>query len=110
MSPCGATDPALFPYRVLLALCGLSPQVVTETLYALAVERAPPFRPNRIEVLTTEEGRQRALLLLLDPDRGAFPAFCREFALGEIEAALDADAMAIRDSGGPPARRHPDRG
>lgn len=103
MSPCGATDPALFPYRVLLALCGLSPQVVTETLYALAVERAPPFLPNRIEVLTTEEGRQRALLLLLDPDRGAFPAFCREFALGEIEAALDADAIvAIRDSGGLP--------
>jgi CRISPR-associated protein NE0113 (Cas_NE0113) len=60
--PSAIDDPARFPRRVLLALCGLSPQVVTETLYALAVEEAPPFLPTRIEILTTEEGRQRALL------------------------------------------------
>lgn len=95
MTLLAGTDPALFPQRVLLALCGLSPQVVTETLYALVVERSPPFHPNRIEVLTTEEGRQRALLLLLDPDRGAFSAFCQEYGLGELEGAFTPESIVI---------------
>jgi CRISPR-associated protein (TIGR02584 family) len=88
-------DPTSYPHRILLAVTGLSPQVVTETLYALAVEQAPPFVPTRIEVLTTEEGRQRALLQLLDPDRGAFPAFCREFALDALAAAFDARSIGV---------------
>jgi CRISPR-associated protein (TIGR02584 family) len=88
-------DPTSYPRRVLLALCGLSPQVVTETLYALAVGQEPAFLPTRIEILTTEEGRQRALLELLDPDRGAFPAFCREFALATLEDAFDADSIGV---------------
>jgi CRISPR-associated protein (TIGR02584 family) len=100
--PPQSADPASYSRRVLLALCGLSPQVVTETLYALAVEQAPPFVPTRIEILTTEEGRQRALLQLLDPDSGAFAAFCREFDLDGLAAALDANAIvAIPGPDGP---------
>ena len=92
-----ARDPAVFPRRTMLALCGLSPQVVTETLYALAVHRNPPFVPTRIEVLTTEEGRQRALLELLDPDSGAFLAFCREFELDGLASALDPSSIGVID-------------
>jgi CRISPR-associated protein (TIGR02584 family) len=88
-------EPARFPRRVLLALCGLSPQVVTETLYALTLLRQPPFIPSRIEILTTEEGRQRALLQLLDPGSGAFPAFCREFELDGLLGALDRNAINV---------------
>ena len=33
-------EPASYGRRVLLAVCGLSPQVVTETLYALATAKA----------------------------------------------------------------------
>jgi CRISPR-associated protein (TIGR02584 family) len=87
--------PASYPRRVLLALCGLSPQIVTETLYALAVAQTPPFLPTRIEILTTEEGRQRALLQLIDPEDGAFPAFCREFDLVALAGALDAGAIGV---------------
>jgi CRISPR-associated protein (TIGR02584 family) len=90
-----ARDPAVFPQRVLLALCGLSPQVVTETLYALVVEQKPSFLPTRIEILTTAEGRQRALLQLLDPDSGAFPAFCREFDQAVLSAALDPGSIGV---------------
>ena len=43
-----ARDPAVFPRRTMLALCGLSPQVVTEMLNALAVHRNPPFVPTRV--------------------------------------------------------------
>src|SRR3990172_2018906 len=37
--------PSSYPRRILLAVTGLSPQVVTETLYALAVE--PPAGEER---------------------------------------------------------------
>lgn len=88
-------DPAGFPERILLALCGLSPQVVTETLYALVFLRTPPFIPTRIEILTTGEGRQRALLQLLDPNSGAFQAFCREYELFQLGSALCPDMISV---------------
>jgi CRISPR-associated protein (TIGR02584 family) len=47
--------PESYPRRVLLAFTGRTPQIVTETLYAL-VTRDPPFMPNEIHVLTTEVG------------------------------------------------------
>ncbi len=47
----------------LLALAGLSPQVVTETLWCLA-QAEPPRLPRRITVLTTGAGRSLAQSLL----------------------------------------------
>ncbi|MCF7853905.1 MAG: TIGR02584 family CRISPR-associated protein [Candidatus Pacebacteria bacterium] len=41
---------------VLLALCGLSPAVITETVWALAHEETP-VRVNRVIALTTKQGR-----------------------------------------------------
>jgi CRISPR-associated protein (TIGR02584 family) len=95
MSAVSCRDPTRFPRRILLALCGLSPQVVTETLFALAVAQTPQFLPTRIEIMTTEEGRQRALLQLLDPEDGAFRAFCHEFDLDTLAGALDAGAISV---------------
>ena len=42
------TDPAAYPRRILLAVTGLSPQIVTETLYALAVKGNPAWVPTEI--------------------------------------------------------------
>lgn len=67
-----APDPArpgTFARRVLVVLAGLSPQVVTETLYALLTQ-ADPFRPTELRVVTTEIGRARLLPLLQHPERG----------------------------------------
>ena len=47
----------------LLAITGLSPQVVTETVWALAM-RAPPLCPDEIVLLTTTEGAAAAERLL----------------------------------------------
>lgn len=47
------------PYRVLLCASGMSPAIITETLYALAVSRAEPFYPDEIHVVTTTEGRKK---------------------------------------------------
>lgn len=73
--------PAEYPRRILLAVTGLSPQVVTETLYGLCVIQQPAFVPTEVHLLTTGEGCERALLSLLDPTQGQFHAFCRDYRL-----------------------------
>lgn len=79
-------NPARFPRRVLLAVTGLTPQVLTETLYALAVASAPTFTPTEIHLVTTAEGAERARLSLLDPAAGQFHALCRDYGLsGRID-------------------------
>lgn len=91
--------PASFPCRVLLAVIGLSPQILTETLYALAVRSEPAFIPTRIEVLTTTEGRRRAAALLLAPESGAFIEFCREYGNPELASALTIDSIRVMSNG-----------
>jgi len=66
------TDPAqpwAYPRRVLVGLTGLTPQVFTETLYAL-LQQQPAFVPTELHLVTTEEGKRRAVQLLNDPERG----------------------------------------
>ena len=53
--------------------------MVTETLYALAVQAAHPFVPTEIHLITTEAGAERAELGLLDPTKGRFHQFCSDF-------------------------------
>jgi CRISPR-associated protein (TIGR02584 family) len=78
-------DPAEeHPRRVLLAVTGLSPQIVTETLYALAVERRPPWVPTEIRIITTRKGAQNARLELLSDDPGWFRRLCEDYRLPAI--------------------------
>lgn len=65
-------SPESYPRRVLLAVTGLSPQIVTETLYALAVQSRPAFVPTEIHLITTAQGREHARLNLLSADPGWF--------------------------------------
>ena len=69
--------------RVLVALVGLSPQVVTETVYGLAVAGAPPWIPNEIHLVTTVEGAERARLTLFGSEDW-FGRLCREYQLDTI--------------------------
>ncbi len=72
------------PRRILLAVTGLSPQVVTETLYALAVNSDTPWIPTEIHLITTAEGKQRAELALLSGDPGWLPRLCKDYDLPTI--------------------------
>lgn len=51
--------------EILLALCGTSPAVVTETVWALANRREPSI-PDRVVVLTTTVGREAVRQLLFE--------------------------------------------
>lgn len=65
--------------KVLVAIVGLSPQVVTETLWALRRERG--FVPNEIRVILTRAARDCVVHDLLDPVEGRFHALCRDYGL-----------------------------
>ena len=80
-------EPGSYPRRILVCVTGLSPQTITETLYALAVRQQPVFVPTEIHLITTAEGASRAELTLLDPDQGYLHRLCADYAL---------DATAIR--------------
>lgn len=71
--------PAQFPRRILLAVTGLSPQILTETLYALAAGGSPVFVPTEIHLLTTSRGRDLARTALLHPDGGQFHALLADY-------------------------------
>lgn len=92
------------PRRILLAVTGLTPQVVTETLYALAVARETPWVPTEIRLLTTAEGARRVRLELLDPASGKFQALCRDYGLdgiafdeAHVEVLCDAQGLPLSD-------------
>ncbi|MFM2406813.1 MAG: hypothetical protein RL223_4693 [Pseudomonadota bacterium] len=79
-------SPSGWPRRVLFCVCGLSPQVVTETVYALAVagDGSDRFVPTEVHVLTTTAGAQRLRLALLSDVPGAFARLRRDYALPDI--------------------------
>jgi len=68
-----------FRRRILLCVTGLTPQVVTETVYALA-RRVPTFVPTEVHIITTTIGANRALQLV-DPRHGQLAKLCRQYRL-----------------------------
>ena len=101
-----------FPSRVLVAVTGLSPQIVTETLFALAVghrrdqyvDPDPPqplLVPTKIQLITTEEGARRARCALLHPERGWFHRLCSDYDLPAIEFGPE-HIIVLRDEAGQP--------
>lgn len=83
MSDFIALPPESYPKRILLMVCGMSPQVVTETLFALC-QRDTPFIPTEIHLLTTQLAADRIRLDLLHPEKGHFHRLCRDYQLPMI--------------------------
>ena len=91
------------PRRILLAATGLSPQILTETLYALGVpsdEESEPFIPTEIYLITTEQGAQIARAALLHPDGGQFHALLADYPQLGNPAFDESHIYVIRDSAG----------
>lgn len=97
--------------NILLAVSGLSPQIITETLYGLAVspaEESDRFIPDEVHVVTTAQGANRIKLLLLSEHQGWFHRMRDEFQLPSmrfddstihiITDLLDQPLVDIRDA------------
>lgn len=82
-------QPTRFTRRILLAVTGLSPQVVTETLHALATAGDAPFIPTEIHLITTREGAERARLALLSDKPGWFLRLREDYRLPPIDFGID---------------------
>jgi CRISPR-associated protein (TIGR02584 family) len=87
---------------VLLAVAGTTPQILTETLYALS-QSDPAFIPTEVHVVTTSEGAHRIRLQLLDKATGKFHALCRDYALPPI-AFTSEHIHILTDQSGQPLR------
>lgn len=73
--------------RILLCATGMSPQVVTETLYALAVnppKGKAPWIPTEVHLVSTGKGAEHARLNLLSDQPGWFHRLCSDYRLPHI--------------------------
>ena len=86
--------------RILLLVTGLTPQVVTETLFALMREGSESL-PHEIRILTTSEGAERARLALLSDQPGWFDRFLKDFRLAPITLTAE-NIFVLHDGCGVP--------
>lgn len=72
--------------RILVCVTGLTPQIVTETLYALARPdgEREPWIPQEIHVITTTRGADNIRLALLHPATGWFHRLRADYGLPPI--------------------------
>ena len=84
---------------VLFALCGMSPAVITETVWALA-HASPRELPDRVVVLTTRKGRDAIRRDLLDSGvwaalRAALKVGAGRLAWGDAACAATGRPQAL---------------
>ncbi len=89
-----ARSPSRGPTLVLVAVAGLTPQVVTETVYVLLV-RDQHRGLIEVHVLTTEAGRAVALKRLLDPRDGAIHRLCRDYRISPTRIAFPPEHVHV---------------
>jgi CRISPR-associated protein (TIGR02584 family) len=79
--------------HILLCVAGLTPQIVTEILYALTQQRGEHV--DEIRVITTSDGWEKITRALLDPNHGQFFAFCRDYQLDPTHIKFDKTMIAL---------------
>lgn len=88
--------------KILFCVTGLTPQIVTETLYALCVTNQTRWVPNKVVVLTTVTGREAIRAQLLAETAGQFAAFCESYGLSnQIEFDLSCVELVCDEHGNP---------
>jgi len=93
--------PELFQRRILIVVTGLTPQVATETAYALAISRRPAWVPTELRIVTTGTGGAKARAILLGDGPGAIRTLCDEWSLPPISFG-SRDIHVVRDGTGHP--------
>jgi CRISPR-associated protein (TIGR02584 family) len=67
--------------NILICVVGMSPQVVTETLYALMFQQQKPITIDEIHLISTTDGLDSIKKYLLLPVKGYFYQFCEDYGL-----------------------------
>lgn len=82
--------------KILLAVSGMSPQIITETLYSLIQEE---WIPDEVHLITTAQGRQNAVLQLLQGERH-FQRLLDDYQVTHPVAFSEDSIVVIRDREG----------
>lgn len=70
--------------NILLCVAGMTPQIVTETLYAITQDKTEPVKIDQIKIITTLTGRDKIVKELLDVDNGQFYKFCNDYKIDPL--------------------------
>lgn len=84
--------------EVLIVITGSTPQVITETIQALATQE-PPVHLEELLIITTGPGKRRALHAL--HDEGILAALCSDYAIPPLQLD-DTSFVVISDEDGTP--------
>jgi CRISPR-associated protein (TIGR02584 family) len=89
--------------EILVAVAGLTPQVITETLYYLTQVKKPRSKISEIYILTTLPGKEIISKTLLGSKKGRFFEFCREYGIKPSSIKFDKDSIIVlNDTEGKP--------
>ncbi|MCF6290161.1 MAG: CRISPR-associated ring nuclease Csm6 [Desulfobacterales bacterium] len=83
--------------RILLAVSGLSPAVITETIYALFMEKKPV---DELHVITTGGGKGKLLETVLSPYEGKLQALIDEYEMPPIDYNPQTNLHVLKDANG----------
>ncbi len=72
--------------NILLAVTGLTPQVITETLYALHQNRQ---RVDEIHIITTRTGKERIYSRLIGGENGFFYKYLEDYKINRTSIMFD---------------------
>ena len=94
------------PKHILISLLGKTPQILTETLYALMVQQKIPI--SGVRVLTTEECLPAITANLLDSNSGKFYRFCRDWQIDSRQIKFNAQHILVAEDLGEKSYAPPD--
>jgi CRISPR-associated protein (TIGR02584 family) len=90
--------------KILICVTGLSPQIVTETLYALCTQTPTPWIPDEVHLITTQRGADNARMMLLSDAPGWFHRLLKDwnfppilFDENHIEVIKSKDGQVLND-------------
>ncbi len=83
----------------MLISVGLTPQVVTETLWWLSVRRIPAWTPDQLVIITTGEGADRVGKFLLGAGTSQIAALGRDHGRDELVALADRVRIEVISAG-----------
>ena len=78
--------------NILLCVAGMTPQIITETMFAL-YQKGELI--DEIRVITTLEGRNKVLQTLLDKQTGKFFEFCKDVGIDPNTIHFDETCISL---------------
>lgn len=82
--------------EIFIFVAGRTPQIITETIYALS-QKDPPVYPDEIYIITTSDGRKCIEETLIK--KGILKELTKEYSLSNIELKEDS-FIIVKDSSG----------